>query len=380
MVKAHFFPCGNSPTRIPRNTRSHFYNGIPTITICLEFHLGLNPSYPEYINHVKSGVMCFDFHHTHSSFLAVGLYDGSVRVFNTALSIKQPQYRSDSVLNKHQGVVWEVVWGKDMSDGEMNFFSVSSDGRIFNWILLQNQLQKNLILNLYLAIDPVPAPDGNLIQLKACGTAIAFHPDRSDIFLIGTEEGKIYQCSTVYPSVYLCEYQAHHMPVHALSFNYYNSSIFLSCSADWRVKIWEDGRLEPLFVFDLGCSVGGVKWAPYSSSVFAAVTRDSKVWVYDVNVNKYHPVCCQQVTSSKKFQLTRLSFNYKLPVLIVGDDKGYLTTLKLSPNCRIKPKPPKKQQHLDPYILEVQKLDKLLSLVREPSAIAKQEEESSVSS
>ncbi|XP_026676201.1 dynein intermediate chain 2, ciliary-like [Diaphorina citri] len=130
-----------------------------------------------------------------------------------------------------------------MSDGEMNFFSVSSDGRIFNWILLQNQLQKNLILNLYLAIDPVPAPDGNLIQLKACGTAIAFHPDRSDIFLIGTEEGKIYQCSTVYPSVYLCEYQAHHMPVHALSFNYYNSSIFLSCSADWRVKIWEDGRL-----------------------------------------------------------------------------------------------------------------------------------------
>lgn len=53
-----------------------------------------------------------------------------------------------------------------MSDGEMNFFSVSSDGRIFNWILLQNQLQKNLILNLYLAIDPVPAPDGNLIQLK----------------------------------------------------------------------------------------------------------------------------------------------------------------------------------------------------------------------
>ncbi|XP_026676189.1 dynein intermediate chain 1, axonemal-like [Diaphorina citri] len=61
-------------------------------------------------------------------------------------------------------------------------------------------------------------------------------------------------------------------------------------------------------------------------------------------------------------------------------DGGYLTTLKLSPNCRIKPKPPKKQQHLDPYILEVQKLDKLLSLVREPSAIAKQEEESSVSS
>uniref|UniRef100_A0A8D8ZV91 peptidylprolyl isomerase n=1 Tax=Cacopsylla melanoneura TaxID=428564 RepID=A0A8D8ZV91_9HEMI len=210
---------------------------------CSEGYISLfslkNPSFPEYINNVKSGVMCFDFHHTHSSFMAIGLYDGSVRVFNTALSIKQPQYRSDSILNKHQGVVWEVVWGKDMSDGEMNFFSVSADGKIFNWILLQNQLQKNLVLNLYLSIDPVPAPDGNLIQLKACGTCIAFHPDRSDIFLVGTEEGKIYQCSTVYPSVYLCEYQAHHMPVHGLSFNYYNSSIFLSCSADMRVKVWD---------------------------------------------------------------------------------------------------------------------------------------------
>lgn len=62
-----------------------------------------------------------------------------------------------------------------MSDGEMNFFSVSSDGKIFNWILLQNQLQKNLVLNLYLAIDPVPAPDGNLIQLKGkCNVNVFF--------------------------------------------------------------------------------------------------------------------------------------------------------------------------------------------------------------
>lgn len=30
-------------------------------------------------------------------------------------------------------------------------------------------------------------------------------------------------------------------------------------------------------VFDLGSPVGDVKWAPYSATVFAAVTSDGKV-------------------------------------------------------------------------------------------------------
>ena len=41
---------------------------------------------------------------------------------------------------------------------------------------------------------------------------------------------------------------------------------------------------EPMFVFDLGCSVENVAWAPYSSTTFAAVTSagyvcDAASWV-----------------------------------------------------------------------------------------------------
>lgn len=43
-----------------------------------------------------------------------------------------------------------------------------------------------------------------------------------------------------------------------------------------------------------------------------------------------------------------------------------MTSLKLSPNLRIPCKPPKKQQNLDQWTLQCMKLDKLLSLVREP--------------
>lgn len=45
--------------------------------------------------------------------------------------------------------------------------------------------------------------------------------------------------------------------------------------------------------------------------------------------------------------------------------RGTITTLKLSPNLRLKVKPPKKMQHIDQSVLQVQKLDRLLSLVRE---------------
>jgi dynein intermediate chain 1, axonemal len=78
---------------------------------------------------------------------------------------------------------------------------------------------------------------------------------------------------------------------------------------------------EPLFIFDLAASVGDVKWAPYSSTVLAAVTTEGKVFVFDLNVNKYNAICVQSVVSKRKNKLTRLEFNQKLPFIVVGDDK-----------------------------------------------------------
>lgn len=69
-----------------------------------------------------------------------------------------------------------------------------------------------------------------------------FHPENPLIFLVGTEEGLIYKCSTLYSATYLFTYNAHTMPVYALDYNKFNSSIFLSSGADWRIKIWEDNR------------------------------------------------------------------------------------------------------------------------------------------
>lgn len=41
--------------------------------------------------------------------------------------------------------------------------------------------------------------------------------------------------------------------------------------------------------------VGDIAWAPYSATVFAAVTDDGKVHVYDLYENKLLPLCSQKV-------------------------------------------------------------------------------------
>ena len=70
--------------------------------------------------------------------------------------------------------------------------------------------------------------------------------------------------------------------------------------------------------------VGDVAWAPYSSTVFAAVTVDGKVeenlvsciflpvrqnlfqvHIYDLYINKYNPVCVQAVVPKKKVMVDR---------------------------------------------------------------------------
>ena len=90
-----------------------------------------------------------------------------------------------------------------------------------------------------------------------------------------------------------------------------------------------------MFTYDLGSAVGDAAWAPYSSTVFAAVTADGKVFVFDLNINKYEPICEQTVVQKKKTKLTHIAFNLTYPILIVGDDRGNVTSLKLSPNLRI---------------------------------------------
>jgi len=127
--------------------------------------------------------------------------------------------------------------------------------------------------------------------------------------------------------------------------------------------------------FDLGQAIGDVAWAPYSSTTFAAITSDGGatsgvVKLYDLSVDRNEPLCTQKVVKAKA-KLTHVAFNSTEPIIIVGDDRGGVNTLKLSPNLRkgVEHEVTEEGVIVDPSKtdddLQIEKMDKLLEMVTE---------------
>ena len=53
-----------------------------------------------------------------------------------------------------------------MTDGEINFYSISSDGRVFNWVLMQSKLGITTIITLYMDTQQTEVPGGTKQKLK----------------------------------------------------------------------------------------------------------------------------------------------------------------------------------------------------------------------
>ncbi|XP_076850989.1 dynein, axonemal, intermediate chain 1, paralog 2 isoform X1 [Brachyhypopomus gauderio] len=333
----------------------------------LLFYSLKNTTFPEYVFSTLSGVMCLDLHPQFSYLVAVGFYDGRVAVYNLKEEGPQPVYRSTSKSGKHTDPVWQVKWQTDDTDNNHNFFSVSSDGRVVSWTLVKNELVFTDIIKLSTE-GPVSDGQEGMLPAPAGGTSFDFHKQIDYLFLVGTEDGKIHKCSKSYSSQFLETYVAHSLPVDAVKWNHFHPKVFISCSSDWTVKIWDHTIKSPVFTFDLNAAVGDVAWAPYSSTVFAAVTTDGKVHVFDLSINKYEAIC-QQAVVAKKTRLTHVEFNPAHPIILVGDERGYVTSLKLSPNLRVKPKEKKGQEVPKGPEVEVAKMEKLLSLLREPETV-----------
>jgi dynein intermediate chain 1, axonemal len=285
-----------------------------------------NTSYPEYIFLTESGVLTIDFHPNHPSLLAVGYYDGNVAVFDIATRSSKPIFSSSIASGQHRDPVWQVRWHRQ----NRVFNSISSDGTVLRWCLNKNELNTELVMQLKCIPSSFPDCDETNILGLASGCCFDFSPKHDELFLVGTEEGMIMKCN-VSSAQQLESYHGHHMAVYTVQWSPFEDDIFISCSADWTVKIWNHNNGTPLLSLDLGSAVGDVMWSPYSSTILAAVTSDGKVHIYDLNENKMDPLCRQKIVKNSRLSKIRFSTG---SILLVGDDRGGISSLKLSPNLR----------------------------------------------
>ena len=150
-----------------------------------------------------------------------------------------------------------MKWAPDNLGGFLNFFSISADGRVTNWTLVKSKLWSNDILEIPLC-KPLVNLESDEVNILDGGQALAFKPDDDTKFLVGTDQGMVYYCTTEYSSEFLARFSAHKAPVYSIVWNTFDPVIFLTCAAEWVIKIWDVTSITktshpgPLFTFDLG--------------------------------------------------------------------------------------------------------------------------------
>lgn len=311
-----------------------------------------NPSYPESHFKLPSGVMSVAWHPSMVYLLAVGLHNGMVCI----LDVSKPQqdnpiYISDEPLSKHTGPVWQVHWNEDAE--KLNFYSVSSDGHLCNWAVNQNLLDRTDVLQLRInnpktldrtqvaaaAAGSVSSEDqhrhaqqqDSLVTLYS-GTCCDFN-NAAPLVVVGTEEGQLLTYDIAYNATLKHTYEGHTMAVYKVEWNKLHPNTFISCSADWTVKLWDYTTYTPIMTLDMHTSVGDVCWSPHKSTMFSCITTDGWLRLFDLKASRVDPIGEHRLLRSST-KLTHIAFNHKDPVIVVGDDKGVTSVFKLSSKLR----------------------------------------------
>jgi len=261
--------------------------------------------------------------------LAVGSYDGTVAIYDTRKEedFNIPVLESNSMASKHMDPVWEVKWVDKGPERGESLVTIATDGRVLEW-----STKKGLTLTPLMVLKRVGNSDG-VISRQASGLCFDFPSDDSTVYFAGTEDGNIHRCSCSYNEQYLDTYNGHNGPVYRIKTSPFHPEAFLSCSADWTVKLWNSK--DTVFVHDfhsvdLSDVVNDVAWSPNSSTVFASCTGDGRVEVWDLDYSVIDPKVQHRGVGLGATPLTVVSFSRNAPVLATGDEKGKVNVYRLN--------------------------------------------------
>ncbi|XP_066547950.1 dynein axonemal intermediate chain 4 isoform X2 [Amia ocellicauda] len=298
-----------------------------------------NPMWPERIFHCESGVTAVDFSANNANFLAVGMHDGGIAIYNVQGEEKSPVIDSSDCANKHSSPVWQLRWVEDRGpsgeDKGETLVSVSADGRISKWYLRKGLDCMDLMkLKRTRPNEKAKRAAGEkdrkseaLISRQAPGLCFDFHPKDTNIYLAGTEEGHIHKCSCSYNEQYLETYQAHKGPLYRVTWSPFCPDVFLSCSADWTVQLWKQELATPVLGFSsTHRAVFDIAWSPKSATVFAAV-NEGRVEIWDLGASILDPTVVSP--ASPGATLTSLLFACRTDCILIGDSSGQVVVYEL---------------------------------------------------
>ncbi|XP_054723465.1 dynein axonemal intermediate chain 1-like [Uloborus diversus] len=286
------------------------------------------PSHPERIYVCPSAVRCLDFHPDRPYLVAMGFFGGTVAVYDLRREDFSPSGKnSNSEKLFHQDTVSEIQWLPDTIP--QKFCSVSADGKIIKWQFMLHDLFPSEVVTSLLVRNILPeAPPKGIemeketvmeeVSLKAGGTALSI---TGDSFAVGTTTGAIV-LGSLEEKVGTADHVDHKHSVRSVQWNPYHPDVLLSCGKDFTVRIWHRSIRSSVFKFFFEQEVVDVRWAPFSSTLFAAISGNAVIHVFDLSTSKTEAVGTYTVyTAKQNSRLTVLRFHLFKPILMVGDDR-----------------------------------------------------------
>ncbi|XP_040421315.1 dynein intermediate chain 4, axonemal isoform X3 [Cygnus olor] len=297
-----------------------------------------NPMWPERIFQCEHGVTALDFSMTSPNLLAVGMYNGTITIYNVRSCTTTAILNSRDSSERHTGPVWQLKWleqDRDTADDDKRerLISISADGRLTKWLI-----QKGLDCTDLMKIKRAGSEKKNLpcekerksvvlISQQAAGMCFDFHPKDTNFYLAGTEEGLIHKCSCSYDQQFLETYKGHKGPVYKVAWNPFSTDMFLSCSADWTIMLWHQNSQMPILTFSSTTTVvHDIMWSPKSVFIFAAA-NESRAEIWDLSVSILDPVITRFANPEAKF--TSVLFAKNADCLLVGDSRGEVSVFEL---------------------------------------------------
>ncbi|XP_055935768.1 dynein intermediate chain 3, ciliary-like [Argiope bruennichi] len=251
---------------------------IPATDICLDSYVWdlENCLHPFCVLKPELSINCLEFNPGYIDLLLGGYSSGQIALWDIRAG-NRPQQLS-SVKDSHSKKVTGIRFIESSSG--MDFFSASIDATVMSWDARDLSKPTQTVI-----LDPDKTKIPNLQELCTV-SSVEYDPTLPDVFMLGTEQGKILMFSRKFHfdseklgALFDCEDR----PVLSIRRNAFFPQLFASCDP-WSVKIWSEGTTgKP--ILNMMTKEGyytDMDWNPSRASMLFATKTTGDIEVWDI--------------------------------------------------------------------------------------------------
>lgn len=273
-------------------------------------------STPEATFTSSSRVMSLTFDPFKDNIIIGGCYSGQICIWDVRVNKKMPVYKTSLSSTAHtQPVLCMRMVG---STNAHDLVTVSTDGRLCSWNI--DNMQQ-------------PLDSHNLMcprtKKQMSALCMSFANDSIKDLVLGDEDNQLYIVDRIVKDT--CKsIPAHSMPITTVDMHRVKgaidfSNLCLTGSLDFSIKLWDLKDLhksEPLLCLERKHKfyITDVQWSPVHPAVFASLSSDGTLNLWNLNKNTENPLTSLSVGVST----SRLHWSRNGQQLIIGDGSGCL--------------------------------------------------------